>query len=213
MPRSGTLSNNNCDIRMDGEGMDAQIKPGNEVKGTEQQRPQSSGGVYFYVPNALQDETHLTFSPAYWDAEARMVYATSPVTLSYLPSAAGRLKQNRPHQHPNPTAKPIWEKLTNPPPFPSHPPVSKLYKPLLLSWTVREGTPLLPDSSCPVFASLNPLHWLLLRSCSSQPHPAFCSHLLSYTFPQTLGSATGPQHKWTPDAYNLWGICWKLQRF
>ena len=65
MPRSGTLSNNNCDIRMDGEGMDAQIKPGNEVKGTEQQRPQSSGGVYFYVPNALQDETHLTFSPAY----------------------------------------------------------------------------------------------------------------------------------------------------
>ena len=50
---------------MDGEGMDAQIKPGNEVKGTEQQRPQSSGGVYFYVPNALQDETHLTFSPAY----------------------------------------------------------------------------------------------------------------------------------------------------
>ena len=38
-------------------------------------------------------------------------------------------------------------------------------------------------------------HRPCLRSCSSQPHPAFCGYLLSYTFPQTLCSATSPQHK------------------
>ena len=88
--------------------MDAQIKSGNEVSKRHREAETSEfWGVYFYVPNALQGETHLTFSPAYRDAEAQMVYAASPVTLSYLPSAAGKLKQNRPHQHPNPTAKPI----------------------------------------------------------------------------------------------------------
>ena len=66
MPRSGPLSNDDCDIQMVGEGMDAQIKSGNEVSKRHREAETSEfWGVYFDVPNALQDETHLTFSPAY----------------------------------------------------------------------------------------------------------------------------------------------------
>jgi len=124
-----------------------------------------------------------------------------------------RLKPNRPHQHSNPTAKLSWEKLMNPPPFLNHPLVSKLQKPLLFSWTVKEGTSCPPDSSFPVFAPLNPLHWPLLRGHSAEPHPAFCRHLPSFAFPQPWGFATGPQSKWSPNAYDLRGACRELQSF
>ena len=75
------------------------------------------------------------------------------------------------------------------------PAVPKLKKPLFFSSTVRKGTPLFPDTSCPQFPSLNTLQWLLLRSRSSEPHPKFWGHPLSYSFTETLRSATCPQNK------------------
>ena len=102
------LRNDDCHTPMDGEGMDAQITSGNEVRKRRGEVETSQfWRVYFKVPNALRDETHLTSSPAYCDAETQRAYTASLLTLSHLPSAVERLKQNRPHQHANPTAKPI----------------------------------------------------------------------------------------------------------
>ena len=92
------LRNNDCHIQMDGEGMDAKIKSRNEVSKRHGEVETSAfWTVYFNVPNTLQDKTHLTFNPAYCNAEARIVYAVSLMTLLHLPSAVERLKQNRPH--------------------------------------------------------------------------------------------------------------------
>jgi len=73
---------------------------------------------------------------------------------------------------------------------------------LLLNWQRRNRTPP-PDSRFPVFAPLNSPHQPLLRSLSSKPRPVFRGHLPHYTFLQPRGSATGPQSKQSPNAYNL----------
>ena len=57
------LRNNDCHVPMDGEGTDAQITSGNEVRKRHGQVETSQfRRVYFNVPNALRDETHLTYA-------------------------------------------------------------------------------------------------------------------------------------------------------
>ena len=136
------VSSNDSNIWMDSEGMDVKIKPGTEVKGTEEQRPRSSGGyilMYLNVPNAFQDETHLTFSPV----EAWMVYAASLVTLSYLPSSAERLKQNRPQLTPKSNCKTNLRKTDEPTSSsqPSPTPETSETPSLLLNCQGRNPTP------------------------------------------------------------------------
>ena len=98
------LSNNFCDIPMDGKGTDTKISSGNEVRGTEKERPESSGGyvfVYLNVPNAGPNIRQVSSQKARSYAEAHTVYAASLMTSSYLPSAVERQNQNRPDQKPN----------------------------------------------------------------------------------------------------------------